>query len=57
MRGRAHDLLWMASLAAHRAGETSTVYFQVIRHLGCTSRQTYNLTHKWLYQDSISYPP
>ena len=43
VRGRVHDLLWMASLAARRAGETSTVNFQVIMHLGRTSRQTYKL--------------
>jgi hypothetical protein len=43
VRGRAHDLLWMASLAARRARETSTVHFQVIMHFGRTSRQTYKL--------------
>ena len=43
VRGRAHDLLWMASLAARRAGKTSTVRFQVIMHLGRTGRQTYKL--------------
>lgn len=43
VRGRAHDLLWMASLAARRAGKTSTVRFQVIMHLGRSSRQTYKL--------------
>lgn len=43
VRGRAHDLLWMASLAARRAGNSSAIHFEVILTLGRRKRQTYKL--------------
>ena len=43
VRGRAHDLLWMASLAARRASSTATVLFRMILHVGRRSSQTYKL--------------
>ncbi len=44
VRGRAHDLLWMASLAARRSPKNSTLMFGVYLLIGRTRRQTYRLT-------------
>lgn len=41
IRGRAHDLLWMASLAARRGG--SVTLFTVIMQVGRTKRQIYKM--------------
>lgn len=41
IRGRAHDLLWMASLAARRGG--SVALFTVIMQVGRTKRQIYKM--------------
>jgi hypothetical protein len=43
-RGRAHDLLWMASLAARRNPKTSTLLFGLYMQVGRTRRQTYRLS-------------
>ena len=43
-RGRAHDLLFMASLAARRSPKNSTLLFGVYMQIGRTKRQTYRLT-------------
>lgn len=45
VRGRAHDLLFLASLAARGAArrETDTVLFQVIMQVGRAKKQTYKL--------------
>src|SRR5262245_14546648 len=42
-RGRLHDVLWMASLAARRAGEDDKILFSVIMQVGRTKRQVYKL--------------
>ena len=42
-RGRLHDLLWMARVAAARHPEESTVLFHVLLRVGRTRRQTYKL--------------
>lgn len=41
VRGRAHDVLWMAALAARRGG--SETRFSVIMPVGRRKRQTYRL--------------
>lgn len=41
IRGRAHDLLWMASLAARRGG--SVTLFSVIMQVGRTKKQIYKM--------------
>lgn len=41
VRGRAHDLLWMASLAARRGG--SVTLFSVIMQVGRTKKQIYKM--------------
>lgn len=41
IRGRAHDLLWMASLAARRGG--SVTLFSVIMQVGRTKKQVYKM--------------
>ena len=38
VRGRAHDLLWMASLAARRGG-SDPILFQMILHVGRKSKK------------------
>lgn len=43
VRGRAHDVLFMASLAARRNHRTSTLLFQVLLDIGWTRRQEYRL--------------
>ena len=45
IRGRAHDVLWMASLVARRAAKTnvSQTLFQVIMQVGRTRKQTYKM--------------
>lgn len=41
VRGRAHDLLWMASLAARRGG--SETLFSLIMQVGRSKRRTYKM--------------
>ena len=43
VRGRAHDLLWMANLAARRAGDRSAVEFEVIMDTGDRVTQRYRM--------------
>lgn len=43
IRGRAHDVLALASLAARRASGKSTVFFRVHMRVGRSQMQTYKL--------------
>lgn len=43
VRGRAHDLLWMASLAVRRGGSKDMLLFQVHLSVGRRTLQTYKL--------------
>lgn len=43
VRGRAHDVLWMASLAARGNGSSSAKLFSVIMQVGRTKRQIYKM--------------
>jgi len=43
VRGRGHDLLWMAAVAARKAPRQSSLLFQVLMEVGLTRRQTYRL--------------
>lgn len=44
LRGRAHDLLWMASLAARKNHRGSDLLFSVLLDIGWTRRQQYRMT-------------
>lgn len=44
LRGRAHDLLFMAALAARRQPRNSDLLFSVLLDIGWTRRQDYRLT-------------
>jgi hypothetical protein len=43
VRGRTHDLLFMASQAARRSKGGSDLLFQVLMDVGCSRKQTYRL--------------
>lgn len=43
IRGRAHDVLWMASLAARGNGSASAKLFRVIMQVGRTKNQIYKM--------------
>lgn len=43
VRGRGHDLLFMAAVAARKAPRQSNLLFQVLMDVGRTRRQTYRL--------------
>lgn len=43
VRGRAHDLLWMASIAARRNSGSDSVLFRVIMQVGRTRNQVYKM--------------
>jgi hypothetical protein len=43
IRGRGHDLLFMAAVAARKAPRRSNLLFQVLLDVGRTRRQTYRL--------------
>lgn len=44
LRGRAHDVLFMASLAARKHRRNSTLLFRVLLDVGWTRRQEYRMT-------------
>jgi hypothetical protein len=43
VRGRGHDLLWMAAVAARKAPRQGSLLFQVLMDVGRTRCQTYRL--------------